>query len=169
MAIWKIGPALAAGNTVVLKPSELTPLTTLRLGELARDVLPAGVTHLELGGKAPVIVFDDADLAAVTRKVRTGGFWNAGQDCTAATRVLISAGRHDDLLAELVPAVSSIATAEPLAEGAEMGPVISREQQERVLGFLARAPAGGAELATGGPADGDRGFFVPPREHAGGG
>jgi betaine-aldehyde dehydrogenase/aminobutyraldehyde dehydrogenase len=208
MAIWKIGPALAARNTVVLKPSELTPLTTLRLGELARDVLPPGVlnvvpgdgettgdaivrhpqvrmvaltgdvatgrlvaangaatitrTHLELGGKAPVIVFDDADLEAVAETVRTGGFWNAGQDCTAATRVLVSAERHDDLLAELVPAVDSITTAAPFEEGAEMGPVISREQQERVLGFLERAQEGGGRLATGGPADGDRGFFVQP-------
>jgi betaine-aldehyde dehydrogenase/aminobutyraldehyde dehydrogenase len=98
----------------------------------------------------------------VARKVRTGGFWNAGQDCTAATRVLVSAQRHDDLLAELVPAVSSIQTSEPFAEGAEMGPVISREQQERVLGFLERAQAEGGQLATGGPAEGDRGFFVQP-------
>jgi 1-pyrroline dehydrogenase len=207
MAIWKIAPALAAGNVQVLKPSEQTPLTTLRFAQLAADILPAGVlnvvtgdgvptgeaivkhpdirlisltgdvetgkiiartaadnlkrVHLELGGKAPVLVFDDADPAAVAEGIKIGGYWNSGQDCTAASRVVAGPKIYDKLLAELVPAVESLHVGDP-AEGdeIEMGPVISKAQQERVLGFLERAK--GATVLTGGGTNGDRGFFVKP-------
>ena len=210
MAVWKIAPALAAGNVCVLKPSEQTPLTTLMLAEYARDVLPAGVlnvitgdgepvgagivrhpdvrmvsltgdvatgkevaraaaetlkrVHLELGGKAPVLVFDDADPAAVAEGVKIAGYWNSGQDCTAASRVVAGPGIYDRLLEELLPAVESLHVGDP-AEGdeVEMGPVISKAQQERVFGFLERATRGGkARVLTGGEANGDRGFFVKP-------
>jgi 1-pyrroline dehydrogenase len=207
MAVWKIGPALAAGNVQVVKPSEQTPLTTLRFVQLAADVLPPGVlnvvtgdgvpvgerivthpdvrlvsltgdvetgkaiarmaadnlkrVHLELGGKAPVLVFDDADPAAVAEGIKIGGYWNSGQDCTAASRVVAGPRIYDKLLEELVPAVESLHVGDP-AEGdeIEMGPVISKAQQERVLGFLDRAQ--GATVLTGGSTNGDRGFFVQP-------
>jgi len=209
MAIWKIGPALAAGNTIVLKPSELTPLTTIRLAELALDVLPAGVlnvitghgdpvgssivthpavrmisltgsvrtgkaiaaaasqtlarVHLELGGKAPVVVLDDADVEAVAAGVRLGSFYNAGQDCTAATRVIATPGVYDALLDALVPTVSSLRLGDPFADAEmELGPVISAAQRERVLGFIDRAAGAGARVLTGGSAWGERGFFVEP-------
>jgi betaine-aldehyde dehydrogenase/aminobutyraldehyde dehydrogenase len=209
MAIWKIAPALAAGNVVVLKPSELTPLTTLRLGELAARILPAGVlnvitgdgdpvgagivrhpdvamvsltgsvatgkgiaraaadslkrVHLELGGKAPVIVFDDADPKAVAAGLRVAGFLNSGQDCTAASRVLAGPRIYEALLEELVPAAASLRVGDPAdGDAIEMGPVISAGQQERVLGFLDRATSAGAEVLTGGSGGGDRGFFVDP-------
>jgi len=214
MAIWKVAPALAAGNVVVLKPSELTPLTTLRLAELAAEVLPAGVlnvisgdgvpvgsgivshpdvamvsltgsvatgkwiartaadtlkrVHLELGGKAPAIVFDDADPAAVAAGLRVASFCNSGQDCTAACRVLVADGVYDALLAELVPAVTSLSVGDP-ADGAavEMGPVVSAAQQERVLGMVDRAVEGGAELLAGGSAGRSGGCFVEPTILAG--
>ncbi|HKD35070.1 MAG TPA: gamma-aminobutyraldehyde dehydrogenase [Gaiellaceae bacterium] len=207
MAVWKLAPALAAGNVQVLKPSEQTPLTTLRFAELAADILPAGVlnvitgdgepvgagivrhkdvrmvsltgdvatgkeiartaadtlkrVHLELGGKAPVIVFDDADPAAVAEGIKIAGYWNSGQDCTAASRVVAGPGIYEKLLDDLVPAVESLHVGDP-AEGddIEMGPVISKAQQERVLGFLDRAK--GANVLTGGGTNGDRGFFVKP-------
>jgi 1-pyrroline dehydrogenase len=207
MAIWKLAPALAAGNVQVLKPSEQTPLTTLRFAQLAADILPAGVlnvvtgdgvpageaivkhpdvrlvsltgdvetgkiiartaadtlkrVHLELGGKAPVVVFDDADPAAVAAGIKIGGFWNSGQDCTAASRVVAGPKIYDRLLEELVPAVESLHVGDP-AEGdaIEMGPVISKSQQERVLGFLERAKK--ATVLTGGESNGNRGFFVKP-------
>jgi 1-pyrroline dehydrogenase len=207
MAVWKLAPALAAGNVQVLKPSEQTPLTTLRFAQLAADILPPGVlnivtgdgvpageaivkhpdvrlvsltgdvetgkiiartaadslkrVHLELGGKAPVIVFDDADPAAVAEGIKIGGFWNSGQDCTAASRVVAGPKIYDKLLEELVPAVESLHVGDP-AEGdaIEMGPVISKSQQERVLGFLDRAKK--ATVLTGGGTNGDRGFFVKP-------
>jgi 1-pyrroline dehydrogenase len=207
MAVWKIGPALAAGNVQIVKPSEQTPLTTLRFAELAGEILPAGVlnvitgdgvpvgagivkhpdvrmvsltgdvatgkeiartaadtlkrVHLELGGKAPVIVFDDADPAAVAEGIKIAGYWNSGQDCTAASRVVAGPKIYDKLLDELVPAVESLHVGDP-AEGdeIEMGPVISKDQQERVLGFLDRAK--GAKVLTGGGTNGDRGFFVKP-------
>jgi betaine-aldehyde dehydrogenase/aminobutyraldehyde dehydrogenase len=209
MAIWKIAPALAAGNVVVLKPSELTPLSTLRFAELVADVLPAGVlnvvtgdgpgvgeaivrhpeiamvsltgsvatgkgiaraaadtlkrVHLELGGKAPVVVFEDADPVAVAQGLRVASFLNSGQDCTAASRVLAAPGIYDALLEELVPAASSLVVGDP-AEGdaVEMGPVVSARQQERVLGFLDRAVDAGATLLTGGSAGRATGFFVEP-------
>jgi betaine-aldehyde dehydrogenase/aminobutyraldehyde dehydrogenase len=207
MAVWKMAPALAAGNVQVLKPSEQTPLTTLRFAQLAADILPAGVlnvitgdgvpageaivkhpdvrlvsltgdvetgkiiartaadnlkrVHLELGGKAPVLVFDDADPAAVAEGIKIGGYWNSGQDCTAASRVVAGPKIYDKLLEALVPAVESLHVGDP-AEGdeIEMGPVISKAQQERVFGFLDRAK--GATVLTGGGSNGDRGFFVKP-------
>jgi 1-pyrroline dehydrogenase len=206
MAVWKIGPALATGNTVVLKPSEQTPMTAARLAQICAEYLPPGVlnviyghgepagagiirhpkvgmvsltgdvatgkeiartaaetlkrVHLELGGKAPVIVFDDADPAAVAEGVKIAGYWNSGQDCTAASRVMAGPKIYDSLLEELVPAVESLVVGDP-AEGdeIEMGPVISKAQQERVLGFLDRATG---TVLTGGGTNGDRGFFVQP-------
>ena len=206
MGVWKIGPALAAGNVCVLKPSEQTPLTTLMLAEYAREIFPAGVlnvvtgdgepvgagivrhpdvrmvsltgdvatgkevaraaaetlkrVHLELGGKAPVLVFDDADPAAVAEGIKIAGYWNSGQDCTAASRVVAGPKIYDRLLEELVPAVESLHVGDP-AEGdeVEMGPVISKAQQERVFGFLERAHA---TVLTGGDSNGERGFFVKP-------
>jgi aminobutyraldehyde dehydrogenase len=207
MAVWKIGPALAAGNVQIVKPSEQTPLTTLRFAELAAEILPPGVlnvitgdgvpvgegivkhpdvrmvsltgdvatgkeiartaaetlkrVHLELGGKAPVLVFDDADPAAVAEGIKIAGYWNSGQDCTAASRVVAGPKIYDKLLDELVPMVESLHVGDP-AEGdeIEMGPVISKDQQERVLGFLDRAK--GAKVLTGGGTNGDRGYFVKP-------
>ena len=196
MAAWKIGPALAAGNTVVLKPSEWTPLTALKLAELAAAILPAGVlnvitgdgepvgagivrhpgvsmvsltgdvatgkevakaasqtlkrVHLELGGKAPVVVFDDADLDRVVEWIKIGGYFNAGQDCTAATRVIAGPKIHEKLLGELVPAVKSLKVGDPLADDTEMGPLVTEEQLERVSGFVDRARKEGAEIVTGG-------------------
>jgi 1-pyrroline dehydrogenase len=210
MAVWKIAPALAAGNVSVLKPSEQTPLTTLMLAEYAKEILPPGVlniitgdgepvgagivrhldvrmvsltgdvatgkevaraaaetlkrVHLELGGKAPVLVFDDADPAAVAEGIKIAGYWNSGQDCTAASRVVAGPKIYDELLEQLVPAVESLHVGDP-AEGdeIEMGPVISKSQQDRVVGFLERATEKGhAKLLTGGDSDGDRGFFVKP-------
>jgi aminobutyraldehyde dehydrogenase len=209
MAVWKLAPALAAGNVQVLKPSEQTPLSLLRFVELAQDAIPAGVlnvvtgdgvpvgerivthpdvrlvsltgdvetgktiartaadnlkrVHLELGGKAPVVVFDDADPAAVAEGIKIAGYWNSGQDCTAASRVMAGPGIYDALLEELVPAVESLKVGDP-AEGdeIEMGPVISKAQQERVLGFLERAEGAKATILTGGGTNGDRGFFVKP-------
>ena len=206
MAIWKIAPALAAGNVVVLKPSEQTPLTTLRMAQLSEEIFPPGVlnvitgdgepvgagivrhpdvamvsltgdiatgkevaraaadtlkrVHLELGGKAPVLVFDDADPAAVAEGIKIAGYWNSGQDCTAASRVVAGPRIYDRLLEELVPAVESLAVGDPAErENVDMGPVISKAQQERVLGFLDRATA---KVLTGGGTNGDRGFFVQP-------
>jgi 1-pyrroline dehydrogenase len=207
MAVWKMGPALAAGNVQIIKPSEQTPLSTLRFAELAGEILPPGVlnvitgdgepvgagivrhpdvrmvsltgdvatgkeiartaadtlkrVHLELGGKAPVLVFDDADPAAVAEGIKIAGYWNSGQDCTAASRVVAGPKIYDKLLDELVPLVEGLHVGDP-AEGdeIEMGPVISKSQQERVLGFLDRAK--GAKVLTGGGTNGDRGFFVKP-------
>ncbi len=210
MAVWKLAPALAAGNVQVLKPSEQTPLTTLRFAELAAEVLPAGVlnvitgdgepvgagivrhrdvglvsltgdvatgkevaraaadtlkrVHLELGGKAPVLVFDDADPAAVAEGIKIAGYWNSGQDCTAASRVVAGPKIYDRLLEQLVPAVESLQVGDPAdTEELDMGPVISKQQQERVFGFLERATSQGkARVLTGGDSNGSRGFFVKP-------
>ena len=214
MAAWKLGPALAAGNTVVLKPSEMTPLTTLKLAELIAEIFPAGVvnvlngrgesvgapmisqpqvqmisitgdistgqkimdvaaksvkrTHLELGGKAPVIVFDDADLASVVEGVRTFGFYNAGQDCTAACRIYAGKKIYDKLVAELSSAVSSIKVGEQKMDGVEMGPLISARQRERVAGFVDRAKSQKhIEVTTGGKIMDTRGFFYEPTIIAG--
>ncbi len=207
MGVWKFAPALAAGNVSVLKPSEQTPLSTLRFAQLAAEVIPPGVlnvitgdgepvgagivrhpdvrlvsltgdvatgkevaraaaetlkrVHLELGGKAPVIVFDDADPAQVAESIKVGGYWNSGQDCTAASRVMAGPKIYDKLLEKLVPAVESMQVGDPAeSDEIEMGPVISKAQQERVLGFLDRAT--GATVLTGGGTNGDRGFFVKP-------
>jgi 1-pyrroline dehydrogenase len=207
MAIWKIGPALAAGNTVVLKPSEQTPMTAALLAEICDEHLPAGVlnvvfghgedagaplvrhpdvamvsltgdvatgrevaraasqslkrVHLELGGKAPVLVFDDADVAAAVEGVKVAGFWNAGQDCTAASRVIAGPGVYDAFVSELASAASSLAVGDPSSEDTEMGPLISPAQRARVSGFVDRAPAS-AERVTGGAAiDGPGTFYAP--------
>ncbi len=214
MAAWKLGPALAAGNTVVLKPSEMTPLTTLKLAELIADIFPAGVvnvlngrgeqvgapmisqpqvrmisitgdistgqkimdvasksvkrTHLELGGKAPVIVFDDADLQAVVEGVRTFGFYNAGQDCTAACRIYAGKKIYEKLVAELSSAVASIKVGTQKEDGVEMGPLISARQCERVAGFVERASAQKhIEITTGGKVRAGNGFFYEPTIIAG--
>src|SRR2546421_7322614 len=206
MAIWKMGPALAAGNVQVLKPSEQTPLSLLRFVQLAQEVIPPGVlqvvtgggvpvgqrlvehpavgmvsltgdvetgktiarnaaetlkrVHLELGGKAPMVIFDDADPKAVAEGIRLAGYWNSGQDCTAGSRVIAGPRIYDSLLEELVPQVESLKVGDPLNDETEMGSVISQDQQERILGFLERAK--GATILTGGGTNGDRGFFVQP-------
>src|SRR5437899_5270350 len=207
MAVWKMGPALAAGNLQILKPSEQTPLSLLRFVQLAQEVLPNGVlqvitgdgvpagerlvahpdvrlvsltgdvstgkaiarnaadtlkrVHLELGGKAPMVVFDDADPKAVAAGIRLAGYWNSGQDCTAGSRVIAGPRIYDALLEELVPQVESLKVGDPMeSEEIEMGSVISQSQQERILGFLERAK--GATVLTGGGTNGSRGFFVQP-------
>ncbi|HET7204734.1 MAG TPA: gamma-aminobutyraldehyde dehydrogenase [Steroidobacteraceae bacterium] len=209
MAAWKLAPALAAGNTAVLKPSEQTPLTALKLAELLAEVFPAGVvnmvcgrgasvgapltkhplvrmisltgdvatggkileqaadgikrTHLELGGKAPVIVFDDADVESVVSGVRTFGYYNAGQDCTAACRIYAGAKVYDRLVADLSSAVASIKVGLQTAKDVEMGPLISAEQRDRVAGFVARAKKQKhIEITAGGNAGTGGGFFFEP-------
>jgi len=125
--------------------------------------------HLELGGKAPVVVFDDADVEAVVAGVRLAGYFNAGQDCTAATRVIATPGIHDALVEALTPAVASLKVGDPFGgeEGIEMGPVIAERQRERILGFVDRAAAAGADVLTGGAAVDGPGFFVQPTLVAG--
>ncbi len=208
MAIWKLGPALAAGNTIVIKPSEWTPLSLLRTAELAAEIFPPGVfnvvtgdgvptgaamvkhpgvgmvsitgevttgkevaraaaetlkkVHLELGGKAPVVVFDDANLESSVEWIKIAGYFNSGQDCTAATRVLAGPGIYENLLSELVPAVESMQVGDPLDEDTEMGPVVAKEQFERVRGFVDRARSGGAKILTGGEPMQGNGFFFRP-------
>jgi 1-pyrroline dehydrogenase len=209
MAIWKLCPALAAGCTVVLKPSSWTPLTALRMAELAADIFPKGVLnvvtgpgkvvgqrlvthpqvdmvsltgdtatgkeiaaaaaasvkrlHLELGGKAPVLVFDDADLDALAEAVKLAGFFNSGQDCTAATRVIARDTIYEDVLSHIVPAVESLKVGNPADDpGLDMGPLVAKSQQERVASFVDRARGYGAKIATGGSTDGERGFFYKP-------
>jgi len=212
MAVWKIGPALATGNTVVLKPAETTPVTTLRLAELAAELLPAGVlnvvcghgapagqalvehpdvdmvsltgsvdtgkriaataaatlkrVHLELGGKAPVIVFDDVDLDSALETIAGTGYYNAGQDCTAATRVLASAKVYDDVVAGLASQASGLVLGDTLSPDTTLGPLNSARQRERVEGLLERRPSG-AELVTGGVAPAGPGFFLEPAVVAG--
>ncbi|HZC31226.1 MAG TPA: aminobutyraldehyde dehydrogenase, partial [Gaiellaceae bacterium] len=210
MAVWKFGPALAAGNVQILKPSEQTPLSLLRFAQLAQEVIPPGVlqvvtgdgvpvgrrlvehpaigmisltgdvetgktiarnaadtlkrVHLELGGKAPMVVFDDADPEAVAQGIRLAGYWNSGQDCTAGSRVIAGPRIYDRLLEELVPAVESLKVGDPLSDETEMGSVISHDQQERIFGFLERAK--GATILTGGGSGANGanggGFFVQP-------
>jgi 1-pyrroline dehydrogenase len=211
MSIWKLGPALAAGNTSILKPARITPLTTLRLAELAADILPPGVlnvvtgdghavgdalvrhpavrlisitgdiatgkevaaaaagtlkrVHLELGGKAPVVVFDDADVGQLVETLRFAGYTNTGQDCTASTRVLVAPRIYDDVLSQLVPAVESLKVGDILNVETEMGPLVSDGQLEKVSGFVGRARSAGAHVLTGGERlDGrDRpGFYYKP-------
>ena len=214
MAAWKLSPALAGGNTIVLKPSEQTPLTTLKLATLLAELFPPGVvnivhgrgptvgaslisqpqvamisltgdvstgekvlqaaakgakrTHLELGGKAPVIVFDDADRDAVVSGVRTFGFYNAGQDCTAACRIYAGPKIYDKLVADLTSAAASIKVGKQDEEGVEMGPLISAKQRSRVAGFVNRADKSRhIEITTGGKSRGGGGFFFEPTVIAG--
>ena len=207
MAIWKVAPALAAGNAVVLKPSDTTPVTTLLLAEIAAEFLPPGAfnvvcgnrdtgralvghptpafvsitgstracrevasaaapdlkrTHLELGGKAPVVVFDDADLDAVNTWVKIAGFFNSGQDCTAATRVIAGPKIYDNLLSSLTKSVQAVKVGNPLEEGIEMGPMVAKEQLERVEGFVDRARERGARVLVGGAPIPGRGYFYQP-------
>jgi len=206
MALWKFVPALAAGNTVVLKPSDTTPVTTLMLAEIAAEFLPPGVlnvvcgdrdtgralvshptpalvsitgstragrevavaaaadlkrVHLELGGKAPVIVFDDADVAAAAEGISVAGYFNAGQDCTAATRVLAGPRVHDDFVAALTEQARSTRTGPPSDEDAFFGPLNNATQLDRVTGFLNRLPEH-AQVRTGGTRVGERGYFYSP-------
>ncbi len=212
MAIWKIAPALAAGNTVVLKPADTTPVTTVRMAELAADILPAGVlnvvmgpgeptgqaliehpdvdmisltgslatgkhvartaadslkrVHLELGGKAPVIVFDDVDLDSAMATIAATGYYNAGQDCTAATRVLAGEKVYDDVLAGLADQARGLVIGDTLAPSTTLGPLNSERQRKRVEGFLERRPVR-AELVTGGAQPSREGFFLEPTVVAG--
>jgi aminobutyraldehyde dehydrogenase len=213
MAAWKFAPALAAGNTIVLKPSELTPLSTLMLAEDLAAVFPPGVvnvvtgrgatvgnalisdprvamisltgdigtgrkvltaatptlkrTHLELGGKAPVIVFDDADIDLVVEGLKVFGYYNAGQDCTAACRVYAGAGIYDRLVADLAAAVSGLRYNQTDDTLNDLGPLISARQQERVAGFVGRAAALPHVEVVAGGAVGDAGFYFQPTVLAG--
>jgi betaine-aldehyde dehydrogenase len=212
MAIWKFGPALAAGNTVVLKPAETTPITTIKLAELAAEILPKGVlnivtgpgrptgealinhpdvdmlaltgsvdtgkhfartaadtlkrVHLELGGKAPVVVFDDVSLESALETIAGTGYYNAGQDCTAATRVLASSNVYDDVVSGLAGQAQGLVLGDTLSAQTTLGPVNSARQRERVQGFLERKPDH-AEIVTGGKAADRAGFFVEPTVVAG--
>ncbi|WEJ71062.1 gamma-aminobutyraldehyde dehydrogenase [Pseudomonas sp. PSE14] len=214
MVAWKLGPALAAGNTVVLKPSEQTPLTALRLAELMASIFPAGVVnlvfgrgpsvgepltthpkvrmvsltgsvatgsriiagtadtvkrmHMELGGKAPVIIFDDADIDAAVEGIRTFGFYNAGQDCTAACRIYAQKGIYAKFVQKLGEAVSSIQYGEQDDPNTELGPVITEQHLERVIGFVERArQVPHIEVVTGGKRADRAGFFFEPTVLAG--
>jgi len=206
MAIWKIGPALATGNTIVLKPAPSTPLTAARLGELAADILPSGVlnivlggdevgkavvahdgvdmvsltgsveagkavaraasdtlkrVHLELGGKAPVVVFDDVDVAAVVEEIAAFAYYNAGQDCTAATRVLVAPKVYDDVVAGFADQAGGFVLGDTQSAETTLGPLNSEGQRERVEGFLGRKP-GHAEIVTGGTQPDLPGYFLEP-------
>jgi betaine-aldehyde dehydrogenase len=212
MAIWKIGPALAAGNTIVLKPAETTPVTTLKLAEYAAEFLPKGVlnvitghgdpagqalvthedvdmvsltgsvetgkwiarnaadtlkrVHLELGGKAPVVVFDDVDMSTALETIAGTGYYNAGQDCTAATRVLAAADVHDEVVAGLSEQARGLVIGDTGSEDTTLGPLNSSRQRERVEGFLERKPEH-AEVAVGGREPDRPGFFLEPTVVAG--
>ena len=206
MAIWKLAPALAAGNTVVLKPSDTTPVTTVMLAEIAAEFFPPGVlnvvcgdrttgaalvddpipamvsitgsvaagmavaesasrslkrVHLELGGKAPVLVFDDADVAAAAEAIAMAGYFNAGQDCTAATRVLAGPGVHDEFLGALTEQAKGTRTGMPDDEDVLYGPLNNANQLARVRGFLDRLPDH-ATVDAGGKQVGSAGFFHEP-------
>jgi betaine-aldehyde dehydrogenase len=207
MAIWKIGPALAAGNTIVLKPAETTPLSTLKLAELAAEFLPTGVLnvitghgdptgqrlvthpkvamvsltgsigtgkwiakaasetvkklHLELGGKAPVVVFDDVDMETAMETIAGTGYYNAGQDCTAATRVLASAKVYDKVVSGLADQAQQLVIGDTSDEDTTLGPVNSQRQRERIQGFFERKPAH-AEIVTGGVTPSRPGFYIEP-------
>ena len=209
MGAWKIAPILAAGNTLVLKPAEQTPLSVLKLVELIGDVLPQGVfnvvtglgrevgealsnhrdvgmiamtgsvnsgravassasdslkrVHLELGGKAPVIVFADADLDAVAEGIRAAGYWNSGQECGAGTRILVQEEVVEELVDKLVAQVSTLVVGDPAGgRDVELGPLVSQAHFERVKGFLERAQQEGAVAALGGHALDREGFFIAP-------
>ena len=208
MAVWKLGPALAVGNTSVLKPSELTPDTSLRFAELIADVLPPGVVnvvcgtgpaagaalvthpdvalvsltgsieagaavaeaaaasitrvHLELGGNAPVVVFDDADIEQLVATLRGASFYNTGQDCAAPCRVIAGRKVHDRVVTELTEAVGSIRTGDPTDPDSEMGPLVSDLHRSRVDAFVVAAKEDGAEATTGGVARPGAGFYYEP-------
>jgi betaine-aldehyde dehydrogenase len=212
MAIWKVGPALAAGNTVVLKPAETTPMTALRLAQLGAEFLPDGVlnvitghgdtaghalvahpdvqmvsvtgsvetgrriaaaaaqtlkkVHLELGGKAPVIIFDDVDIEQAFAVIAGSAYYNAGQDCTAATRVIASAKVHDDVVAGLIEQAHGLVIGDTFSPETTLGPLNSKHQRERVEGFLERGPAH-AEILTGGREPELAGFYLEPTVVAG--
>ncbi len=211
MAIWKIGPALAAGNTIVLKPAETTPLTTLKLAEYAGEILPKGVlnvvtgrgetgqaivthpevdmvsltgsvdtgkwiarnaadtlkrVHLELGGKAPVVVFDDVDMSTALETIAGTGYYNAGQDCTAATRVLAGSGVYDDVVNGLAEQAKGLVMGDTHSSDTTLGPLNSERQRDRVEGFLERRPDH-AEVVTGGSEPGGPGFYLEPTVVAG--
>jgi betaine-aldehyde dehydrogenase len=213
MMIWKIGPALAAGNTIVLKPAETTPVSTLKFAEWCGEILPEGVfnvigghgdpagatlvthpdvemvsltgspatgkwiakaaadslkrVHLELGGKAPVVIFDDADMATAMETIAGTGYYNAGQDCTAATRVLASKNVYDDVVSGLAAEAKGLVLGDTMSADTTLGPVNSARQRERIEGFLERKP-GNAEIVTGGVAPADLpGFFLEPAVVAG--
>ncbi|MFJ5550417.1 gamma-aminobutyraldehyde dehydrogenase [Streptomyces sp. NPDC093225] len=206
MAVWKFAPAIAAGNTVVLKPSDTTPASTVLLAEIIDSVLPKGVfnvicgdretgramvehstpamasitgsvragmsvaesaskdlkrVHLELGGKAPVVVFDDADIAKAVEDIAVAGFFNAGQDCTAATRVLVQAAVHDEFVAALAKAAQDTKTGQPDDEDVLYGPLNNPNQLKQVSGFIERLPAH-AKVEAGGHQVGDKGYFYAP-------
>jgi betaine-aldehyde dehydrogenase len=206
MAVWKFAPAIAAGNTVVLKPSDTTPVTTVMLAKIAAEFLPEGVfnvvcgdrdtgralvehptpqmvsitgsvragmevaeaaakdlkrTHLELGGKAPVIVFDDADLEAAAEEIAGAGYFNAGQDCTAATRVLAAPGAYDDFVAAITEQAKSTKTGDPGDEDVDYGPLNNPNQLQHVSSMVERLP-NHAEVRVGGQRVGDAGFFYTP-------
>jgi len=208
MVAWKIGPALAAGNTSIIKPAENTPLTALRLAEITADILPPGVfqvltgrgavvgdrltrhpdvrlvsvtgdtatgkmiaaaaadtvkrVHLELGGKAPVVVFDDADVELLAEIVKFAGYTNTGQDCTASCRIIAGPKIYDDVLSALVPAVESIKVGPIDDSETEMGPLVHEKQRESVAGFVDRAREAGAEILTGGEIiDGPGAYYKP--------
>jgi betaine-aldehyde dehydrogenase len=212
MAVWKIAPALAAGNTVVLKPAETTPITTLKLAEYAAEVLPAGVlnvitghgsptgqalvthndvdmvcltgsvetgkgiarsaadtlkrVHLELGGKAPVVVFDDVDMATALETIAGTGYYNAGQDCTAATRVLAGSRVYDDVVSGLAEQAQGLVLGDTQSPDTTLGPLNSERQRDRVEGFLERRPDN-AEVVTGGREPDRPGFYLEPTVVAG--
>jgi betaine-aldehyde dehydrogenase len=212
MAIWKVGPALAAGNTVVLKPAETTPRTALKLAEVAAEFLPKGVlnvitghgdttgnalvthpdvrmvsvtgsvetgkrvaaaaaqtlkrVHLELGGKAPVIIFDDFDIEQAFAVIAGSAYYNAGQDCTAATRVIASTRVHDDVVQGLIEQANSLVVGDTFSPETTLGPLNSQRQRERVEGFLARQP-GHAEIVIGGSEPDLAGFYLEPTVVAG--
>jgi betaine-aldehyde dehydrogenase len=206
MMIWKIAPALAAGNTVVLKPSDTTPASSTLLAEIAQEFLPPGVlnvvcgdrdtgrrlvehpipqmvaitgsvragmevasaaakdlkrVHLELGGKAPVIVFDDADIESAAQSIAEAGYFNAGQDCTAATRVLAGPGIHNDFVAALTEAAKNTKTGMPDDDDVLYGPLNNENQLERVSGMVERLPDH-ANVEVGGQRQGDKGYFYEP-------
>ncbi len=211
MAVWKWAPAIAAGNTMVLKPSDTTPASTVLMAEIASEFLPAGAlnvvcgdrdtgrllvehptpamvsvtgsvragmevasaaapgvkrVHLELGGKAPVVVFDDADIAAAAEGIAIGGYFNAGQDCTAATRVLAGPGVYDDFVAALTEQAEAQTVGGLDVEDADFGPLNNANQLERLVGFFDRTPAH-AEVVTGGSRVGTRGYLFAPTVVAG--
>jgi len=177
MAVWKWGPAIAAGNTMVLKPSDTTPVATLLMAEMmgsvraGREVALAAAhdlkrVHLELGGKAPVVVFDDVDVAAAAAGIAGAGYFNAGQDCTAATRVLVGPRVHDEFVAALTEQAKATTVGGLDVPDADFGPLNNAGQLERIGGFVQRAP-GHAEVVTGGHRVGERGYLFEPTVVAG--